>query len=76
MNDLKPFDNLFLKVEVLSEDAQGQLKGGFALFTGGDLGLDPGLEDPTNNCTNNCRCKNKNRRDCSGCSNTSTSTGS
>lgn len=68
MGKSKTFSELSKSIEVLNENAQGQLRGGFAVFSSEELTL----EDATNNCTNNCRCKNKNRRDCQGCSNTST----
>lgn len=67
MGKSKTFLELSKSLEVLNENAQGQLRGGFAVFSYEEFTL----EEKTNNCTNNCNCKNKNRRSCNGCSNTS-----
>ncbi|MGG5506913.1 MULTISPECIES: hypothetical protein [unclassified Myroides] len=69
MGKSKTFSELSKSIEVLNENAQGQLRGGFAVFSSNELITD--LEDSNSSCTNNCRCKNKNRRNCQGCSNTS-----
>lgn len=60
------FQSLVANMEQLKESELGNLKGGFSVFSVVESSL---IGDTTNNCTNNCRCKNKNRRDCSGCSN-------
>ena len=55
------FKMLVAKMEQLTENEQGTLKGGFSLVSG----IDQDLADGT---TNNCDCKNKNRRKtCTGC---------
>lgn len=82
MSKSKSFLELSKNIEILSENEQGQLRGGFAVFS--SIGLENGETNPSctvNNCnceTNNgknCNDKNKNRRNCSGCSGTGTSTG-
>jgi hypothetical protein len=55
------FKLLVAKMEQLTENEQGTLKGGFSLVSG----IDADLADGT---TNNCNCKNKNRgKTCTGC---------
>ncbi len=55
------FKALVAKMNQLTENEQGALKGGFSLVSG----LDNELSDGT---TNNCNCKNKNRgKTCTGC---------
>jgi len=73
MKNLKTFAELSKNIEVLSENAKGQLKGGFAVFSG-----DGRQPDGTNNCSclnaqcsntkcGNTSCSNKNSGDGCGC---------
>lgn len=71
MKNSKSFTELSKSIENLSENAQGQLRGGFAVFSSSESIYG---EDQTNiNC--GATCKNKNRRSCNGCSTTLNPTG-
>jgi len=70
MKKSKTFVELTKEMEVLSENAKGQLKGGFVVLSPNELNVD--LDDANLYCpTNNCDCKNKNRqKECKTCSGT------
>jgi len=71
MKKLKTFAELSKNIDTLTENAKGQLKGGFVVLSLNELTTV--LDDDVNlNCpTNNCDCKNKNtNKECSGCSGT------
>jgi len=57
MKNLKTFAELSKKMDTLSENSKGQLKGGFAVFSGDGGPVDP--PDTNKSCTNNCVCSNK-----------------
>jgi len=70
MKNLKTFAELSKKMDTLSENSKGQLKGGFAVFSGDGM-----QSDGTNNCSclnagctntkcGNTSCANKNEKDC------------
>jgi len=59
MKKSKTFVELSKEMEVLSENAKGQLKGGFVVLSSTDLATN--LKDLHGDCTNkNCSCTNKN----------------
>jgi len=52
------FAELSKKMQALSENTKGQLKGGFVVLSSTDLATN--LKGSNGTCTNNCSCKNKN----------------
>jgi len=65
MKQSKTFVEISKKMEALSKNAKGQLKGGFAVFSGyGGPGDPEKPTDPSLNpsCTNNCNCTNDKKK--------------
>jgi len=55
MKKLKTFEKLSKKMETLSENAKGQLKGGFVVLSSDNLTTN--LKNSNGTCTNNCKCR-------------------